>query len=68
MTHGAAAIGWPEAEENFTAYTKINSKCVMNINVNMRNCKAFREKKEKEYLQDPGLGKEFLDLMQKCNI
>lgn len=49
-----------------TTYTKINSKCITGLKVKLETIKLHRRKRE--YLQDLGLGKGFLDWTPKPHI
>lgn len=46
---------------DFTAYTEINSKWIINLNVKYKIIKLIGEN-----LQDLGLGEEFLDMTPKA--
>lgn len=49
-----------------TTYTKINSKCITGLKVKHETIKLYRRKRE--YLQDLGLGKGFVDWTPKLHI
>lgn len=50
----------------FTLYTEISSKCTVDLNVRVKMIQLLGEKKKKS-LCDFELGKEFSEVMSKCN-
>lgn len=59
--------GHKTLNQNFITYTNINSRLVMNLDLNIKLYKLL-EKDIGENLRHLGLGKDFLGLMQKHHL
>lgn len=49
---------------NFTSYAKINSECIIDVNVKHKTSKCFEETIENPH--EMGLGKECLEMIPKA--